>query len=100
MKEVVLKPLQLKGKIPSINAHVLPLMKQRLTLKAYSRSTIKTYLNEMAQLLQTIHFCSADALTPEHLRRYLVYCYEKLKLSENTLHSRINEALTVAEIIK
>ena len=32
----------------------------------------------------------ADELTPEHLRRYLVYCFEKLKLTENTLHSRIN----------
>ena len=27
---------------------------------------------------------------PEHLKRYLVYCYEKLRLKENTLHSRIN----------
>jgi integrase/recombinase XerD len=51
---------------------------------------MKTYLNEMAQLLQTIQKVSADALTPEHLRRYLVYCHEKLRLSENTLHSRIN----------
>jgi integrase/recombinase XerD len=65
-------------------------MKQRLILKAYSPSTMKTYLNEMAQLLQTIQKVSADTLTPEHLRRYLVYCHEKLKLSENTLHSRIN----------
>ncbi len=79
-----------KGTILSVNAHVLPLMKQRLSLKAYSRSTIKTYLNEMAQLIQAIDPVSADVLTPEHLRRYLVYCFEKLKLSENTLHSRIN----------
>ena len=78
------------GNILSINAHVLPLMKQRLILKAYSPSTMKTYLNEMAQLLRTIQKVSADALTPEHLRRYLVYCHEILKLSENTLHSRIN----------
>ena len=78
------------GRISSVNAHVLPLMKQRLTLKAYSRSTIKTYLNEMSQLLQAIHPIAADELQPEHLRRYLIYCYEKLRLSENTLHSRIN----------
>jgi site-specific recombinase XerD len=44
----------------------------------------------MAQMLHQINHNSADELTPEHLRRYLVYCYEKLKLSENTLHSRIN----------
>ena len=78
------------NKIHSINAHVLPAMKQRLKLKAYSASTIKTYINEMAQLLQTIKNIPADELTPEHLRRYLVYCFEKLRLTENTLHSRIN----------
>lgn len=59
-------------------------------MKAYSRSTIKTYVNELSQLLQTLGNFSADKLTPEELRRYMIYCYEKLKLSENTLHSRIN----------
>jgi integrase/recombinase XerD len=92
MKDGVVKSLPLRQgvRILTVNDHVLPLMKQRLTLKAYSPSTIKTYLNEMAQLLVAIHPVSAEALTPEHLRRYLVYCFEKLKLSENTLHSRIN----------
>lgn len=78
------------GAIYPVNAHVLPAMKQRLTLKAYSSSTIKTYLNEMGQLLQTIGKMPADTLTPEHLKRYLVYCFEKLELTENTIHSRIN----------
>lgn len=78
------------ARIHPMNAHVLPAMKQKLKLKAYSPSTIKTYINEMAQLLQTIKNISADELTPEHLRRYLVYCFEKLQLTENTLHSRIN----------
>jgi site-specific recombinase XerD len=44
----------------------------------------------MSQLLQTIGNIPADELTPEHLRRYFVYCFEKLNLTENTLHSRIN----------
>lgn len=78
------------SKIQPVNAHVLPAMQQRLKLKAYSPSTIKTYINEMSQLLQIINNIPADELTPEHLRRYLVHCYEKLKLTENTLHSRIN----------
>jgi len=78
------------GYIPFVNAHVLEAMKQKLKLKAYSASTIKTYLNEMSQLLHTLKNIPADELTPEHLRRYLVYCYDKLKLRENTLHSRIN----------
>lgn len=77
-------------RVHEINGHVLPLMKQQLKLKAYSPSTIKTYLGEMAQLLQLLKDIPADDLKPEHMKRYLVYCYEKLKLTENTLHSRIN----------
>ena len=78
------------GSIHKINGHVLPAMQQHLKLKAYSPSTIKTYLGEMTQLLTLIKNIPADDLTPEHLKRYLVHCYEKLKLTENTLHSRIN----------
>ena len=78
------------GKIQLINAHIIPAMEQQLKLKAYSPSTIKTYLGEMTQLLTILNTIPADDLTPEHLKRYLVYCYEKLKLTENTLHSRIN----------
>jgi integrase/recombinase XerD len=73
-----------------VNAHVIPAMHQHLKLKAYSQSTTKTYLNEMSQLLNLLKDIPADLLTPEHLKRYLVYCYEKLHLKENTLHSRIN----------
>ncbi|MBL0131892.1 MAG: tyrosine-type recombinase/integrase, partial [Chitinophagaceae bacterium] len=65
-------------------------MEQHLKLKAYSPSTIKTYLGEMSQLLSLLNTIPADDLTPEHLKNYLVHCYEKLKLTENTLHSRIN----------
>jgi integrase/recombinase XerD len=78
------------GIIQPVNAHVIPAMNQHLKLKAYSSSTIKTYLGEMTQLLSLIQNIPADELTPEHLKRYLVYCYEKLMLTENTLHSRIN----------
>jgi site-specific recombinase XerD len=47
-------------------------------------------LGEMTQLLLTLKKFPADELTPEHLKRYLVYCFEKLRLTENGLHSRIN----------
>ena len=77
-------------KIHVVNVHVLPALEQQLKLKAYSASTIKTYLGEMMQLLILLNNIPADELTPAHLRRYLVHCYEKLKLTENTLHSRIN----------
>lgn len=86
-----LKPVMAGGgKIYAVNAHVLPAMKQHLKLKAYSASTCKTYLNEMSQLLLTLKSIPADELTVAHLKRYFVYCFEKLGLKENTLHSRIN----------
>jgi integrase/recombinase XerD len=78
------------AKIEDINKHVLPLMGERLKLKAYSESTIRIYLSEMTQLLQALGNIPADELRPEHLKRYLVYCFAELKLKENTLHSRIN----------
>jgi len=76
--------------ISAVNSHVLPAMKERLRLKAYSESTIRTYLNEMSQLLVMLKDIPADELRPEHLKAYLVFCFEKLRLKENTLHSRIN----------
>jgi len=82
--------LKICDAIAPVNKHVLPSMQQMLKLKAFSESTIRTYRNEMAQLLTTIKDIPADELKPEHLKRYLVYCYEKLGLKENTLHSRIN----------
>jgi site-specific recombinase XerD len=63
---------------------------EHLKLKAYSPATQKTYRNEFAQLLQLLKTKPVDSLTPDDLRRYFVYCLEKLKLSEATLHSRIN----------
>jgi len=63
---------------------------QQLKLKAYSTSTIKTYRNEFLQLLQLLKKKHVNDLTVDDLRRYFIYCFEKLKLTENTLHSRIN----------
>lgn len=77
-------------KIKPVNAHVLPKMQEHLILKSYSSSTIRTYLQEMTHLLGMLKNIPADELTPEHLKRYMVYCNEELKLKENTLHSRIN----------
>lgn len=77
-------------KIHTKNAHVLPNMQQHLQLKAYSTSTIKTYTNEMAQLLYTLKSTPADTLSIQRLKDYLQYCYTTLQLSENTLHSRMN----------
>ncbi len=106
MQKIVLKTFQQKGPaaiiksseerndfdsvVDPINLHVLKAMRDHLILKAYSKSTIKTYINEMQQLLYRLGKIPADDLQPEHLKRYFVYCFEKLHLSENTLHSRMN----------
>jgi site-specific recombinase XerD len=61
-----------------------------LQLKAYSPNTINTYRNEFAQLLYILKGTKVDDLDGEKLRGYFLYCINTLKLSENTLHSRIN----------
>lgn len=76
--------------IHPINADVIPKMEQHLKLKGYSISTMKTYSNEMGVFLKTIKQHSAESFTVERLKDYLQYCSRQLKLTENTLHSRIN----------
>ncbi|MBX9783355.1 MAG: site-specific integrase [Chitinophagaceae bacterium] len=63
---------------------------EQLALKKYSKSTVQTYRNEFMQLLQLLGENNAQDLTPAHLKRYMLYCTVTLKLSENTLHSRLN----------
>lgn len=71
--------------IEALNRYV-----EQLRLKAYSASTIKTYRSELLQLLQLLKQKPVNELRPDDLRRYFAYCFEKLELTENTLHSRIN----------
>jgi integrase/recombinase XerD len=72
------------------NAQALSNFLQYLQLKSYSAATIRTYQNEFSHLLQTIKHTDVNTLTPQHLKRYMVYCMEKLGISENTAHSRLN----------
>lgn len=72
------------------NMLLLQRMVEHLQLKAYSPSTLRTYKNEVGIFLQTIKNKKADTLSTEDVRRYLHYCIEKLQLSENSLHSRLN----------
>jgi integrase/recombinase XerD len=78
------------SRISAVNAHIIPGMHEHLKLKAYSASTIRTYLGEMKHLLGLLKDIPADELKAEHLKRYLLFCYEKLHVTENTLHSRMN----------
>jgi integrase/recombinase XerD len=65
-------------------------MEQRLHLKGYSPSTLRTYRNEFGIFLKALKQVPADSMTEDRLRSYLQYCHVVLKLSENTIHSRIN----------
>lgn len=73
-----------------VNDHVLHSLEQQLKLKGYSPSTIRTYLNEVGIFLRTIRHNKADDFTTQRIKDYLQYCLEKLNLTENTLHSRMN----------
>lgn len=72
------------------NQPALQFFIETLQLKAYSESTIKTYRNEFAQLLYLLKNVPVNTLDALKLRSYFLYCINTLKLSENTLHSRIN----------
>ena len=65
-------------------------MVELLKLKGYSDSTIKTYQNEFAQFLVALKNNPVDNCDSQKVRSYMLYCYEHLKLTENTLHSRLN----------
>ena len=72
------------------NKEQLLLYLEQLALKKYSKSTLQTYRNEFMQLLQLLKDNRVQDLTPDHLKRYMIYCVVKLRLSENSLHSRLN----------
>lgn len=72
------------------NLQALNLFMQELKLRAYSESTIRTYRNEFLQLLQLLKKKPVHELTPDDLRRYMVYIMECQGVRENTAHSRLN----------
>ena len=78
------------AEIAQVNKHVIPEMIKHLQLKGYSSSTRKTYTNEMAVFLKAIKTHAADEFTTKRIKDYLSYCAATLKLTENTLHSRMN----------
>ncbi|MEO9020969.1 MAG: site-specific tyrosine recombinase/integron integrase [Ginsengibacter sp.] len=79
-----------KHRISKENSDTLQKFKQQLILKSYSPSTIRTYTNEFVQFLNTINGKPASEFTTARIKDYMQYCFEKLKMSENTLHSKIN----------
>ncbi len=75
----------LPGNLQALNEFV-----EKLELKGYSESTIRTYKNEFSALLQLLKTRLVDSLTAAEVKRYILYCIHILRLSENTIHSRLN----------
>lgn len=77
-------------KLSEANLALLAKMIEHLKLKAYSPSTVKTYRNEVGLFMQALGNHPAEGLQTEDIRRYILKCMENSKLSENTIHSRLN----------
>ncbi len=73
-----------------LNAAALHELRVQLKLKGYSPNTIRTYSNEFSALLGRLGNIYVNDLQPEYLKRYMLFCTTSLRLSENTLHSRLN----------
>lgn len=86
----VIQQTKLAPQISKENNEALHKFKQQLVLKSYSPSTIRTYTGEFVQFLHTIKAKPASDFDAPRIKDYMQYCFEKLKVSENTLHSKIN----------
>lgn len=83
-------PVQSAGPIMGDNIRAMQDFLDHLRMKAYSENTIRTYRQEFSSLLQLLRSRHVETLTPDEVRRYILYCIDTLKLSENTVHSRLN----------
>lgn len=77
-------------RVSSSNLDQLQKFVEQLKLRAYSNSTIRTYRNEFLQLLQSLKNKRVEDLTPDDLKRYMIYAMESEGIKENTAHSRLN----------
>jgi integrase/recombinase XerD len=76
--------------IATINENAFKNYLETLEKHSFHPKTIITYRNEFAQLLQILRDNDVNNLTPDQLRSYFLFCIETLKLSDNTLQSRMN----------
>jgi integrase/recombinase XerD len=78
------------GRIKPENQIALTALQDKIIQKGYSPSTLRTYTNEFAQFLYLLQYQNVAELSSERVIKYFGYCQKELKLSENTMHSRIN----------
>jgi len=88
--ELALAGKDVLAQIDPVNQPAFQRYVETLQLKGYSPNTLRTYRNEFAQLLYVLKTTPVDTLDAERLRSYFLYCINTLKLTEDTLHSRIN----------
>jgi site-specific recombinase XerD len=72
------------------NKQYLQSMADLLILKGLSMNTQNTYLSETYSFLNLLGDTDAQTLDTKRLASYLLYCHNTLKLSENSIHSRMN----------
>lgn len=96
IKEIAHEQLQLTSVSISItnistqNLLQLELFMEKLQLKGYSQSTLKTYKNEFSALLFHLGNRPVNSLKAEEVKAYVLWCIKSRKLSEHTIHSRLN----------
>lgn len=78
------------SKISLGNRDEMQRLVHQLKLKGYSPNTIRAYGHEFAQYLYYLKEFNAKKCGETEVRSYLIFCIDDLKLSENSLHSRIN----------
>jgi integrase/recombinase XerD len=66
-------PKNALGFLSQNNREQMQIFLNYLELKAYGASTIRTYRNEFAQLLQQLGYKPVQELQPLHLQRYLLF---------------------------
>jgi site-specific recombinase XerD len=76
--------------ISDANRQALDLFVQQLQLMGYSPATVRTYRNEFIQLLMVLKQRPVNTLSYQKLKDYFNWCLTTEKLSENTVHSRLN----------
>ena len=87
--------LKIEGKrilerINTVNHPHLLRFIETLQLKGYSLNTVRTYRNEFSQFLFLLKNNDVFDCDETNVRNYFLYCINELKLSENTMHSRMN----------
>lgn len=88
-EHIEISPL-LKSKLSEFHFKEIKKTIATIQLKGYSKNTIRSYGSELIQFFIHIQPKEANTCTIEDIKNYLWHCIAQLKLTESTVHSRIN----------